>query len=261
MSEINVDISEYEHYNDEKQRLLNDLELVITNIHNAMKKQILDNLIKNVNIAGLNIKDHITLNNALLEFVYSKIYVEGNIFYTHGSLTLNTNLHTKQANIFWCGKQAKMRICEIGFNAGHSSMVMLLGRDKTPIDFTIFDINHLAYTEPCVKYISTAFPHVKFSFVKGDSTITMPIWIAENPSLIGQYDLIHVDGGHSEHCIINDMKNTDILIKLNGIVIVDDTDGDIINNIVNKYIETGNYKELFLLKTYDYPHRILQKIR
>ena len=261
MTEINIDICEYELYNDEKQRLLKDLELVVTSTHSAMKKTFLENLFKDIDVAELNAEDHITFNNALLELAYSKGTMEGNIFYNHGTLTLNPNLHTKQANMFWCGKQAKTRICEIGFNAGHSTMLMLLGREKTPLEFTLFDIGHYGYTEPCLNYLSTAFPHVHFTYVKGDSTITMSKWIAENSSLIGQYDVIHVDGGHSEHCIINDMKNADVLIKLNGIVIVDDTDGDIINSVVEKYIATGNYKELFLLKTYDNQHRILQKIR
>lgn len=38
--------------------------------------------------------------------------------------------------------QANTKICEIGFNAGHSAMLFLMGRDKTSADFTIFDIGH-----------------------------------------------------------------------------------------------------------------------
>jgi len=263
MSEFDIDINigEYERYNDEKQCLLKDLEMIVIDTHRSMKQAFLDNLFKDIDVAGLNAEDHITFNNALLELAYSKGTMEGNIFYNHGTLTLNPKLYNKQVNMFWCGKQAKTRICEIGFNAGHSTMLMLLGREKTPLEFTLFDIGHYGYTEPCIKYISSAFPHVAFTYVKGDSTITMPEWITKNQSLLGQYDVIHVDGGHSEDCIINDMKNTDLLIKLNGIVIVDDTDGYVINSVVDKYIASGNYKELFLLKTHDYEHRILQKIR
>ena len=28
-----------------------------------------------------------------------------------------------------------------------------------------------------------------------------------------KYVIVHVDGGHSNHCISNDMKNTDLLVK------------------------------------------------
>ena len=77
---------------------------------------------------------------------------------------------------------------------------------------------------------------------------------------MGTYDVIHVDGGHSEHCIVNDMMNTDRLIRLNGIVIIDDTDGPIINNVANEYIASGKYIEIDVLTTTGYPHRVLRKV-
>jgi len=188
--------------------------------------------------------------------------LEGNAFCLDASLNLYPRLFTKQVNLFWSGKQASTRICEIGFNAGHSTMLLLLGRDSSPVEFTIFDIGTHRYTRPCVSYIESVFPHVKFEYVEGDSTATMPSWIDAHKELIGSYDVIHVDGGHSEHCIINDMKNTDLLIKLNGIVIIDDTnvENHPINRCVDMYISTGRYVELDIIKTECYPHRILRKI-
>ena len=94
-------INDYENRAIEKQKLLNDLKAII---------------------------------------IHSKTSLEGISFYFHNSLCLHPDLYSKQLNLFWCGKQALTKICEIGFNAGHSSMLMLLGRDKTPLDFTIFDI-------------------------------------------------------------------------------------------------------------------------
>jgi len=187
--------------------------------------------------------------------------LEGNSFYHHNSLILFPELHTKQLNLFWCGKQAKTKMCEIGFNAGHSSLLLLLGRDTTPLDFTIFDIGHHSYTRPCLNYIKSMFPVVKFEYIEGDSTTTMPIWINENTQSIGSYDVVHLDGGHSEHCIINDMKHSDILVKVNGIIIIDDSNVSHINDCINRYIESGNYKEIDVLKTQGYPHRIIQKLK
>jgi len=57
------------------------------------------------------------------------------------------------------------------------------------------------------------------------------------------------------------MKNTDLLVKKNGIVIIDDTNDYIINNYVDLYLSHGNYIELNLLPTVGYPHRIIKKIK
>jgi hypothetical protein len=182
---------------------------------------------------------------------------EGNSFYYHTTLDLYPELYTKQLNLFWCGKQAKTRICEIGFNAGHSSMLMLLGRDKTPLNFTIFDIGHHLYTKPCLEYIKLQFPHIIFEYIEGDSTVSIPEWINHNKYT---FDVIHVDGGHSEHCISNDLMNADKLICHKGIIIIDDTNFWHINNYVNKYLLTDKYIELNVLKTIGYEHRIIQKV-
>ena len=193
--------------------------------------------------------------------INSNTSLEGNSFYIHQTLNIYDCLYKKQANLFWSGKQAKRKICEIGFNAGHSTMLMLIGREKTPLDFTIFDIGHHKYTNPCVNYIKTKFPHVNFEYIEGDSTITMEKWIDENRSSIGSYDVVHVDGGHSEYCISNDMRNSDILVKINGILIIDDTNNEHINKYVDSYISSGKYKELDVIPTEGYQHRIIQKIK
>ena len=198
------------------------------------------------------------LKNIVLK---SNASLEGNCFYHHTTLNEFPELYSKQLNLFWCGKQAVENICEIGFNAGHSTMLMLLGRNNAPLKFTIFDIGHHPYTKPSFEYIKSKFLHVNFEYLEGDSTIIMPEWINNNKDLISKYDVVHVDGGHSENCISNDMKNTDLLVKKNGIVIIDDTNSDIINKYVNLYISSGNYIELNLLPTYGYPHRVIKKIK
>ena len=190
----------------------------------------------------------------------SNASLEGNCFYYHGSLHDYPELYSKQLNLFWCGKQATEYICEIGFNAGHSTMLLLLGREKTPLNFTVFDIGHHAYTRPSLEYIQSQFPHVNFEYVEGDSTVIMAEWINNHKEIMYKYDVVHVDGGHHEHCILNDMKNADLLVKKNGIVIVDDTNVPVINKYVELYLSSGNYIELNLLPTCGYPHRVIKKI-
>jgi len=207
-----------------------------------------------------NDEKQIHLENLKNIIIKSNVPFEGNCFYYHETLNIFPELYSKQLNLFWCGKQAVENICEIGFNAGHSTMLMLLGRTNTPINFTIFDIGHHIYTKPSFEYIKSKFSYVNFEYVEGDSTITIPEWINNNSELMYKYDVVHVDGGHSEHCISNDMKNTDLLVKKNGIIIIDDTQGVTINKYVDLYISTGNYVEMNLLSTYGYQHRVIKKI-
>jgi hypothetical protein len=208
-----------------------------------------------------NDKKQTYLNDLLKIVVNSNESLEGNYFYEHATVKLSDEFYPKQINLFWCGKQAVTNICEIGFNAGHSSMLMLLGRENTPLNFTIFDIGHHSYTKPSFEYIKSQFSHVNFEYVEGDSTVTMPEWINNHKDLIGKYDVVHVDGGHYDFCISNDMKNADLLVKTNGIVVIDDTNAPYINKYVESYISSGNYVELNLLPTTGSQHRIIKKIK
>lgn len=187
--------------------------------------------------------------------------LEGNVCFLHNTGNTHADLFAKQKNLFWCGTQASTRMCEIGFNAGHSAMLLLLGRDKSVLGFTVFDIGHHPYTKPCLEYIQSKFPHVHFEYIEGDSTVTIPKWIQANATYLGVYDVVHVDGGHTKHCIINDMKHADLLVKKGGIVIIDDTNVEHIHSCANAYISCGKYREMEILKTERYRHRILQKIK
>jgi hypothetical protein len=193
--------------------------------------------------------------------INSNSTLEGNCFYYHSTLNDFPELYSKQLNLFWCGKQAIENICEIGFNAGHSTMLLLLGRSNTLLNFTIFDIGHHSYTKPSYEYIKSKFLFVNFEYVEGDSTSTMPEWINNHSELMYKYDVVHVDGGHCEHCISNDMKNADLLVKKDGIIIIDDSHIESINKYINLYLSNGNYHELNLLSTHGYPHRVIQKIK
>lgn len=193
--------------------------------------------------------------------VKSNCLLEGNSFYTHHTLNIFPDLYTKQLNLLWCGLFANKSICEIGFNAGHSTMLMLLGRDDSPVNFTIFDIGVHAYMRPCLYYIKKEFPNVTFEYIHGDSTVTIPEWIIYNRNNEQTYDVVHVDGGHSDYCIRNDMMNSDKLLRVGGLLIINDTNVQHINNCVNRYISYGRYAEVNILQTYGHPHRILKKLK
>ena len=186
--------------------------------------------------------------------------LEGNCFYIHNTLNFYPELLTKQINIYTAGKQGS-NICEIGFNAGHSALLMLLNHPSSNINFTAFDIGMHKYTKLTLDYLKTSFPTVTFNYIEGNSIETMPKYINDNDAEKYKYDVIHVDGGHSLECIVNDAKNADLLLAVNGLMIIDDTNIGYINRIVEEYIADGRYIELDVLKTAGYKHRILKKIK
>lgn len=191
--------------------------------------------------------------------------LEGNSVYIHNSLTKSDRLVSKRLNLFWAGRTAASRICEIGFNAGHSCLTMLLGRQTRPTTFTIFDICAHSYVLPALKYMQAQFPHVSFAMHGGDSTMTMPKWIADNPSEKGSYDVVHVDGGHTKHCITHDMANSALLVRKGGLIVVDDTHIPHINAVVDRYLGARRASVAFvevtgLFPTSLYTHRIIQRV-
>jgi hypothetical protein len=225
----------------------------MNNIYNYynLKHDIINNYYKDIKEIVLNIS--------------SPSNIEGNY-----STNLNNNklsiLNTqyKKANLLWCSKNIpnNANICEIGFNAGHSSILILEGQENKNFNFTIFDINFHPYMKPCFNYIKDKYKNANINLIEGNSIETIPEWINNNNNSIGTFLLIHIDGGHTKECIENDMKNADILIDINGIIIIDDTDYNYINNCVDYYIKNKNYEEIFLLeidKTYSSPHRIIKK--
>lgn len=179
--------------------------------------------------------------------------LEGNCFYLNKSFTREEKLKNKQINLF---SLSNKRICEIGFNAGHSAFLFLLSNQVE--EFTIFDINEHSYTKLCYEHLSTLY-NPMFEFVEGDSTMTIPKWL-EKTNKYEYFDVVHVDGGHSLPVITNDFMNAIKMVKKNGYIIIDDVQKIHIQNLVDIYISTGALEEIFLLPTSIYPHRILKKI-
>jgi cephalosporin hydroxylase len=185
--------------------------------------------------------------------------LEGNAFYYHNTQNRFAELTPKQMNLFWTGSQIQTRVCEIGFNAGHSALLLLSGCGEQPIQCTIFDIGHHTYTRPCLNYVQSQFPNANIQYIEGDSIQTMAKYIQANPTESGTYDVVHVDGGHSLECITADFAHATQLVRSGGIVIIDDTNIDYINTAVDKAIQSGLYSEIDCFPTVGYQHRLLRK--
>jgi len=186
--------------------------------------------------------------------------LEGNSIYEHGTLRAEPLLLNKQLNLFWVGTQAETSICEIGFNGGHSALLFLLGNTAENLRFTIFDIASHSYVPVCFDYIQSKFSNVNFELIIGDSTITVPKFVDSNSRLIGTYDVVHVDGGHMKDVVEKDMIMAKQLVRVGGILVVDDTDNKYINAEVEECINSGSYIEINIFKSQFYEHRILRRI-
>lgn len=135
--------------------------------------------------------------------------------------------------------KGKKKIVEIGVNACHSLILMLL--ENPTADYLLFDLNYHRYTEPTISYVKKAFPQANINIIYGDSTQTITKYIVDNAGELNTYDLIHLDGGHTEDIFSIDYNNSKRLIKRDGIVIFDDYDYADIKTFIDAKV---NQKEI-----------------
>lgn len=127
--------------------------------------------------------------------------------------------------------RGKTRICEIGVNAGHSLLLML--EANSTADYVLFDIGIHKYTRPCVEYIQSQFPNTSIQIIYGDSKQTIP-------NYVGEFDCIHVDGGHEPPEVMSDYKESMRLIVPGCPIVFDDySNYSFIQIFLNEKLQTG----------------------
>jgi predicted O-methyltransferase YrrM len=137
--------------------------------------------------------------------------VEGNII-GRGEY-IEPEFSTKRFNLVHYTSQASS-IIEVGFNAGHSALLFLTANPHSKILF--FDLGEHSYSRPCFEYLNSQFPN-RISIIWGDSTETIPNYI---PTM--RYDVIHIDGGHTEKIILSDIISCKKFAGNDTIVVIDD---------------------------------------
>ena len=175
--------------------------------------------------------------------------LEGNCFTKHKDIEKKTKLLLyKQCNHFSLGKISNS-IMEIGFNAGHSSLIYLLSNPNCKI--VVFDLCAHKYTMPCFKYLESLFPN-RLEIYPGDSNKTVAKYYEDNPTK--KFDLIHIDGCHKANIANIDFYNS---LKLaNDIIIWDDTQLKHVDDLFKEYVKRGLVYEVSLYKTFIYEHKI-----
>ena len=125
-------------------------------------------------------------------------------------------------------------VMEIGFNSGFSTLLMLLTNPKMCI--SCFDLGEHKYTMPCYQKLKEKFGD-RINIIIGDSTKTLQ-------NVNDNYDLIHIDGGHSTEVSDSDIINSYRLSKKGTILIMGDYDFNNLHNLWDSYIIKYNFKKL-----------------
>lgn len=159
-------------------------------------------------------------------------YLDGNLFFVNLEEAINgtpaESLKEKRHNLVDLMKN-RSKVLEIGFNAGHSALLMLLTHQNAEI--TVIDTCLHPYTEACFVYLNRTFPG-RLKLIKGDSRTVVC-------QLKGQkFDLIHYDGG-KEKTIGDDLRNTIDLVEDDHVLLIDDTQNTELETIVFKLKDEG----------------------
>ena len=132
--------------------------------------------------------------------------LEGGIFYWHGDAAYHDSppaedLAPARRNL-WRAVRFKTSMFEIGVNAGHSALLALSANPR--LTYTGVDLGEHRYTDECVRYLAAEFPG-RVRYLQGDSRDVLPELAANRAEW--DFDLYHVDGGHTDDVCRADIGN------------------------------------------------------
>jgi len=157
--------------------------------------------------------------------------LEGNIFMLHHTMEYTDVFLNKAKNLSNLVLNNNVKhILEIGFNAGFSTLLMLISNPKMHI--TCVDLGEHKYTRPCFEQLKRTFGD-RIDIVFGDSRTTLP-------NLKNKYDVIHIDGGHETEVAESDIIACYKLSQKGTIIIMDDYDFANLHELWNKYVNIYN---------------------
>ena len=150
------------------------------------------------------------INDVLLPIVHAcHEDLEGHLFMCDNFINKVKNLTTLVSDT------KNKQVMEIGFNAGFSAALILLSNPD--VHLTCVDLGLHRYVHPCYQKMKETFGD-RIEMIIGDSTLTLPFLMNK------QYDLIHIDGGHTHEVALSDVQNSYRLSKNETILIMDDYD-------------------------------------
>jgi len=123
---------------------------------------------------------------------------------------------------YLAGRPNVSRICETGFNLGHSSFNFLTANRNIVVHS--FDLGDHKYAHGMAACMQDQFPS-RFFVHFGDSRQTVPKFALEHPN--HRCDFIHVDGGHTYEVALADLLNLVAMADVGSVVLFDDYPSDI----------------------------------
>lgn len=119
-------------------------------------------------------------------------------------------------------------ICEVGFNAGHSTAVWLAASRRTTRVYS-FDRMQLSYSRASLALLQKLFPG-RLEMSEGDSDRSVPNLVAQRCAddatrSLPKCDLISIDGGHDEFTTLHDVLNMLPLANPRGATVLFDDIG------------------------------------
>lgn len=156
--------------------------------------------------------------------------IEGNLIYQHNETQLGQAFPgylAKRQFIAMCAL-AHQHVLEIGFNAGHSALIMLTANPR--LKFTAVDIGLHPYCIPCFDYLKTQFSD-RIEFIHSDSARAWPMI----QGLGYQYDFVHIDGSHEPTDLAVDLVNAMTHTVKGTRILVDDVNVPYLKTVVDFY--------------------------
>ena len=139
------------------------------------------------------------------------------------------------------------RICETGFNAGHSALIWLLSHPGSTV--VSFDLGKNVYVRAAYGWFKEYFPG-RVDLQLGDSKQTLPAYRRKYPEA-PPCDLWFVDGGHDFETASSDLQHAIAMSSEKTVIIMDDVDFGMVskawqNAIASKSIaELGRVRSIF----------------
>lgn len=106
------------------------------------------------------------------------------------------------------------RCLDIGFNAGHSAVLMLLSSPAVTV--LSFDLGIQPYAQQCADYVARSFPG-RFEVVWGDTRETLRRRLGTEPD--HRFDLVFIDGGNSAETRRSNMQDCRRVAAVGSVVI------------------------------------------
>lgn len=177
--------------------------------------------------------------------------LEGNIFMGGHSNFCTNIFENKAKNISYLMlNESVTNVMEIGFNAGFSSLLMLISNPH--IRLQCYDLGEHKYTVPCYQKIKEIFGD-RINLVLGDSMQTLK---SDN----GKYDVIHIDGGHDTNVAESDILQSYRLSLPGTLLIMDDYNFGHLHKLWDNYIVRLGLSPLDI-RLYPSPHHDIKYVK